>query len=404
MPPICKPSVIALLLASGPLYAAGYQLSEQSATGLGRAFAGDAAIADNASVLGRNPGAITRFDRPTFSGGVIYIQPKVDIAGHISNHLTGEVQSAAANDIAQDAWVPNFYWVTPLNDRLSLGLSLASYYGLGVKMPGNYNASLFGDIAEIKTVDAGLALAYQLTPCLSLGAGLSVIYGEGEVGGSLKLANDTVVNHVQGDGTAMGWNVGMLLTPTEQTRIGLSYRNQVDLKLKGDAINANQPDTGHLILTLPATAELALFHKLTDTLAMHGSISWSDWSKFAGINAILDSGNTMPFDNGYMKDSWRYAIGVTYQLAPRWQLRSGVAYDQTPIPASQRTITIPDSDRYWYSLGVGYLYSSALSVDLGLTLLDGQRVDVDKTKYFATLNGASEGDAWLAGLQLNYRF
>ena len=39
--------------------AAGFQLAEYSATGLGRAFAGEAAMADNASAQFRNPAMLT---------------------------------------------------------------------------------------------------------------------------------------------------------------------------------------------------------------------------------------------------------------------------------------------------------------------------------------------------------
>ncbi len=74
------------------------------------------------------------------------------------------------------------------------------------------------------------------------------------------------------------------------------------------------------------------------------------------------------------KTGWRYALGMTYQVAPKWQLRSGIAYDESPVPAANRTISIPDSDRIWYSLGVGYQYSKALSVDVGVTLIDGKKV------------------------------
>ena len=43
-----------ITLATQQATAAGFQLNAQSATGLGRAFAGDAVIADNASVMSRN--------------------------------------------------------------------------------------------------------------------------------------------------------------------------------------------------------------------------------------------------------------------------------------------------------------------------------------------------------------
>lgn len=110
MQSIIKPSAIALLVIAGQTHAAGFQLAEQSATGLGRAFAGEAAIADNASVLGRNPGAITRFKQTAFSGGFIYIRPQVDIEGRVSDKLVTPVgslptgnKSADASDVAGDA-------------------------------------------------------------------------------------------------------------------------------------------------------------------------------------------------------------------------------------------------------------------------------------------------------------
>lgn len=402
MHPLLKPSAIALLLIASHTHAAGYQLAEQSATGLGRAFAGEAAIADNASVLSRNAAAMSRFDQTAFSGGVIYVRPEVNINGKVDS------QSAAASDIANDAWIPNAYLIMPLNEQWRLGFSATSYYGLGVKMPDNYSASHFGNVSNIKTVDVGTALAYQVTPLLAVGAGLSVTYGEGEVGGNLKLGSHTLVSHVEGEGAELGWNLGLLLTPSAQTRVGLGYRHGIDLKLKGDAINLGKHETGHLVLTLPATAELALFHQLSDQLALHGSVNWSDWSQFSGLTAILDNAEVMDFKAGYMKDSWRYSLGMTYQFTPQWQLRSGLAYDQSPIPADQRSMTIPDSDRIWYSIGVGHQYSKALSIDLGITLLDGKKVEVTKSKdvvaYVSRLNANSEGDAWLAGAQLNYLF
>ena len=45
----------ATLLAAGGVNAAAFQLAEVSTSGLGRAYAGEAAIADNASVVATNP-------------------------------------------------------------------------------------------------------------------------------------------------------------------------------------------------------------------------------------------------------------------------------------------------------------------------------------------------------------
>ena len=386
MHPIIKPSAIALLVIAGQTHAAGFQLAEQSATGLGRAFAGEAAIADNASVLSRNAAAMTRFDQMALSGGAIYVSPDVNIEGKTAGLLTHA--DATAHDIAAAAWVPNAYLIIPLNEQWRLGFSATSYYGLGVKMPDNYSAGHFGNVSDIKTMDLGTSLAYRINEMWSVGAGISAIQGEGEVGGTFPSRN-LIAKHLQGDGWAWGWNVSSLLELSEQTRIGLSYRHDVNFdalwgtlllrptqRLDGPVTELR--DTGSLDLPLPATAELAAFHQLTDKLALHGSLNWTNWSKFVQLGSGSGSTNlqNMHIKDEHWEDSWRYAVGMTYQVTPQWQLRSGVAYDASPVPADRRTISIPDADRIWYSLGMGYQFTPNLTVDLGLTLIDGKKVDV----------------------------
>ena len=264
---IMKPSLIALLVLSSQAQAAGFQLAEQSATGMGRAFAGEAAIADNASVLSRNAAAMTRFERTAFSGGVIHIQPDVNIEGVTRVPTTqGPVTlDASANDIADGAWVPNAYLILPLNDQWWLGLAATSYYGLGVQMPDNYNAGHFGNVSDIKTVDLGASLAYRINRNWSVGAGLSAIQGEGEVGGTFP-SNNKIAKHLKGDGWALGWHLGTLLELSPATRIGLSYRHDVTLTLSGVAVGTDllghmQPrQNREFALRAPACTPLEILH------------------------------------------------------------------------------------------------------------------------------------------------
>ncbi|MGL5585573.1 MAG: outer membrane protein transport protein, partial [Plesiomonas sp.] len=78
---LLKKSVLATTVAllSAQASAAGYQVGEHSAAGLGRAFAGEGAVADNAAVVIRNPAAMMMFDAPAISGGFTYIDPAVDV-------------------------------------------------------------------------------------------------------------------------------------------------------------------------------------------------------------------------------------------------------------------------------------------------------------------------------------
>ncbi|AZQ84693.1 hypothetical protein EKO29_12125 [Colwellia sp. Arc7-635] len=71
----------AITLATFNSYSASFQLNETSASGLGRAFAGDGVIADDAAVLARNPAAMALFDKASLSIAATYVDPGVDIEG-----------------------------------------------------------------------------------------------------------------------------------------------------------------------------------------------------------------------------------------------------------------------------------------------------------------------------------
>ncbi|MEC9334537.1 MAG: outer membrane protein transport protein, partial [Pseudomonadota bacterium] len=62
-------------LASSSALAAGFQVNEHSANGLGRAMAGQAAKPENASILATNPAAIGVFKEAEFSASVSFIDP-----------------------------------------------------------------------------------------------------------------------------------------------------------------------------------------------------------------------------------------------------------------------------------------------------------------------------------------
>ncbi|MCG6469285.1 outer membrane protein transport protein, partial [Vibrio parahaemolyticus] len=98
---------LSLLGTSGMANAAGFQLAEYSATGLGRAYAGEAAMADNASSQWRNPAMLTYLEGTQVSVGAIYVNPNIDVDG-TSTFVNGP-NKASSHDFAHDAVIPNFY-------------------------------------------------------------------------------------------------------------------------------------------------------------------------------------------------------------------------------------------------------------------------------------------------------
>ncbi|MBD9250448.1 MAG: long-chain fatty acid transporter, partial [Cronobacter sakazakii] len=93
-------------------------------------------------------------------------------------------------------------------------------------------------------------------------------------------------------------------------------------------------------------------------------------------------------------------LGTTYYMDDNWTFRTGIAFDDSPVPEQQRSISIPDQDRLWLSAGTTYAFNEDASVDAGVSYMHGQHVEFTEGPY----TFKSEGKAWLYGVNFNYRF
>ncbi|OXY82095.1 outer membrane protein transport protein [Oceanimonas doudoroffii] len=412
---------------TGQAQAAAFQLAEQSTSGLGRAYAGEGAAADNAAVLGRNPAAMTLFERPALSAGAVYVNPEVDVEGKPTPPQAAGAASAdlptQSDDIADDAVVPFFYYVQPINARWAAGVGAFTNYGLSTTFQDNHYAGPVAGKTSLTTINFNPSLAYRMNKHLSLGAGFNAVYADAELirhtglvavsNPGLGLEPKSEFVRLSGDDWGYGWNIGLLLEANEHNRWALTYRSEIELTLEGDYSSAkpavvpglpvgtsSQTIPGKLDLTLPAIAELSGFHRVHPEWALHYGLMWTEWSSFKELRALGQDGDTLFQKDEKFKNSWRISAGVTHELSPDWTLRGGLAYDQSPVPAATRSISIPDVDRTWYTLGATYRVNDALSLDGALAFLNGGKVEVNESPY----QFSSGGDAWLLGLQMNYRF
>ncbi|WP_028116736.1 outer membrane protein transport protein [Ferrimonas senticii] len=386
--------------------AAGFQLAEYSATGLGRAYAGEAAMADNASSQGRNPALLMHLEGRQLSAGLVYVDPNIDSEGKVNGKIPAD-----ADDFAPSAVLPNFYYSNKVNDNWAYGISLNASHGMATELPKDHAAAIFGSDVGIEAIELVPAVAYQLTDTVAVGAGVRVIYGKGHVTATAPtwfplVPAGTELKSVDGDGFDFGYQLGATWQPSADRRLGFNYRSEVDLKLEGNAVGMADK-SGSLTLPLPATAELAGFHQLTDKFAMHASVNWTNWSAFKTLTVDLDSGVSDKLKDENFKDNWRYALGATYQVNDKLVARTGVALDEGAATDEYRTLSIPDSDRLWFSAGVGYQATENLNLDLSLTYIKAKDASItnekDKTTG-AVYNGEISGDVYLVGVQASYRF
>ncbi|MEZ8867308.1 outer membrane protein transport protein [Vibrio splendidus] len=415
---------VGLLSTSTVTHAAGFQLAEYSATGLGRAYAGEAAIADNAGSQWRNPALLTYLEGTQVSVGAIYVDPNIDIDGTSTSAFTGAKSSSNSSDFAHSAVIPNFYVSHKYNDKFALGFAAGTNYGMETDLGKDFGGANHGNEASVTTMELNLNAAYQVLESVSIGGGIRYIMAEGSFGAVASapfplagVAKGDTLKYMEGDDTAWGWQVGTAWQINENNRLGFTYKSEVDLTLEGHAEGAGftlpqgQKRNGSMDLALPATAELASFHQLTEKVAVHASINWTNWSSFKELVADFPTESVSIKEENW-EDNYRFAIGTTYQMTPKLALRSGIAYDTSAVSEEHRTATIPETDRTWLSIGAGYQWSEQLTLDAGFTYILAKDAKMHETDpgfggadmFGGSFEGEVTGSIWLVGIQANYRF
>ncbi|HEI8866537.1 long-chain fatty acid transporter FadL [Serratia sp. AKBS12] len=411
----------AVAIISSNVSAAGFQLNEYSSSGLGRSFSGEGAVADNATAASRNPATMMMFDSPALSVGAIFVDPDVDISGTSSSGA-----SLDSKNIAPAQWIPNLHYIHPLNDQWAVGGSVTSNYGLATEFNDGYTAGPYGGKTDLTTVNLNLSAAYRLNQHFSFGLGFDAVYAKakleryaGESGPALGMPADTQISHLKGDEWGYGWNAGLLYEVDDNNRYSLTYRSEIKIDFDGDykssipsRYNPLQGRTGlpwgtdgntipgSLTLHLPEMWEISGYNKVAPQWAIHYSLAYTSWSQFQELRATGNNGQTLFEKHEGFKDAYRIALGTTYYYDDNWTFRTGIAFDDSPVPAQNRSISIPDQDRFWLSAGTTYAFNKNASVDVGVSYMHGQHVTVKEGPY----TFESEGKAWLYGANFNYTF
>ncbi len=390
----------ALASVAGNAGAAAFQLKEKSAKGLGRAFAGSISAPGDASVIADNPAAMRLLDGRVFQADASVVNYTIDFKGQGRDTLGRPQSGGDGGDAGDTSPVPALYFHTPLGDHAHLGLSVTAPFGFKTEYDSNWMGRYNGIKTEIKAVDLGLSLSYDVNPYVSLGASVFVERAEAELYDAVDfgavLAGARAPGFAPGsaDGytrieakdDAVGFTLGGLFTPVEGTNIGIAYRSKVDHKLNDADISFDVPasaapllaaarpgwfvDTqASTALNLPATLTGSISHQVNDRWTLMADVTRTGWSKFAEVRLDFDSAQpTRALDFGYRNTTFA-SIGAEYRYNEKLTLRAGLATDQSPVTDDTRDVRVPDTDRKWVSLGATYRASGSAEYSVGYTHL-----------------------------------
>lgn len=444
--------VASMLFTSTTALAAGICITEKSVKGLGNAFAGGAAVAEDASTIYFNPAGLTRLSGSQVQAGAHVIMTSFKFDNEGSTTVLPmpppagppmPLKGGDGGDGGDTHFVPNFFYSQDISDRLKVGIGIISPFGLGTEYSDNWVGRYHTIKSEILTVDINPTIAYKINSELSIGFGFSAQYMDAELTNNIDFGTmDYVIaaklgvppigltpqGHdgyvkLEGDDWGYGFNLGVLFEPTEKTRIGLAYRSRIRYELEGDAdFSTPAPAAGlagflGLVNTdvdadidMPDSVSLSVYHQLNDEWAIMADITWTNWSVVDELRIKFDSGANDSVTTFDWEDTHRYSIGATFTPNSQWTFRTGISFDETPVPnAQRRTPRVPDEDRIWLALGTSYQFNDRMGFDVGYTYIFADEAEIDKTAagediFRGALKGEFEGYSNIISAQFNWKF
>ena len=366
----------ALLVMAGNAGASGFALIEQSASGMGNAFAGGAAVAEDASTIFFNPAGMSRLSGSQLSVAAHAIRPSAKFTNTGSAAALGRPLGTNGGDAGSWAIVPNGYLVMEINPKMRAGLGVNAPFGLQTEYQNGWAGRFQALKSSVETLNINPSVSYQASDSLSLGFGLNYQ----KIRAGLTSAQNFVVGEgmssMSGSDAAWGVNLGALLDLGNSGRVGIAYRSSISYKLSGTlvvtsptgAVALNRPVTADM--KMPDTFSMSYFRALDNKWDVMTDLTWTGWGKFSELR-IIDAvtGVTRSVTPENWKNTLRFSVGSNYHYNDQWTARMGLAVDQAGVADAFRTARIPDGNRTWLSVGGQYKPSKQTALDFGYSHL-----------------------------------
>jgi long-chain fatty acid transport protein len=392
--------------------AGGFAIGTQSGSGTGNAFTGGAAAADDASVAWYNPALMTLLPGKQVAGALHILKPSFKFENTSSTAVGND-----GGDGGGWAFVPNGFFTMAISPNVSFGLALNVPFGLKTEYDPNWRGRFLAIKSEIKTVNLNPSIAYKVSEIVSIGAGFSYQKLEAQLTNSV-LGLGT--SNLEADDDGFGYNFGISIQPSPNTRIGAHYRSAIKYDLEGTAkftVTAGNANV-KADLEVPDSASLSLYQKLGPNWELLGDVTWTGWSSIKSLQVICTSQSAAcPVVGGPLggpaavptlafnwKDTWRYGLGANYKMSPQTKLRFGLAFDETPTNDIDRTPRLPDEDRTWVALGVQWKPSKTSILDVGYAHEFIKDASINRPSQGGTVVGTFKNQADILSVQFSMSF
>ena len=403
--------IIIALISLSPiaLCAQGYQVNLQGQVQQGMGGAGTAYVQD-AAVLFFNPGAASFFTGNSVNLGV---SPTISHGEFLDKNTNQKAETKSPVSYPFAA-----YGIFGLKDSSNLKFGLAVYtpFGSTVQWQDAWMGRFALTRLQLQAIFFQPTVSYKITDKIGVGAGF--VYSDGKVNLQKDIpvidANGTY-GHAELAGKAVGYgfNAGVYFKPIDKFSIGLTYRSQVNMKVKsGDAtftvpssIASNFPNGKFTAqLPLPQVVTLGLAYSATEKLALALDINFVGWKAYdtlafdyaTNTPSLIDTKSARNY-----KNTVAFRLGGQYKVTESFAARLGIAYGISPVQNGYVTPETPDANRINYTIGLGYTINKKMGVNASLLFTTLKRED---TNLETNLSGTYKTNVVVPGISLFYNF
>jgi long-chain fatty acid transport protein len=424
-------SVLIVCIALG----GGYQLNEQGAraVGMGGAFV---ARASDPSAIYFNPAGLAFQSGINVLGGANLIMPSTKFKN------AAGVETSTKSQVFTPI---NLYGIYQLSDQLVAGIGVFNPFGLGTEWPDTWSGRQIAVKSDVQTFYINPTVSYKISDQLSVGLGVSYIYGSATIGYKVPTYG-TVVSPVPGapylapvpssategsvnldaTSTGFGFNFGVIYKPMDKMSVGLSFRSETKLEFKGTAtfsdMKALTPyfpgGDGSTTLPMPMNIFVGASYDVMSDLTVEADFQYIGWSAYKELAVTIPNGPLFPFPPAPISygsiplqkagapsvknwnDGYMLRGGAEYKMDAQVTLRGGLILDLTPQPPSKAEPMLPDADRVDVTLGGSYKLSDNFSVDAAYMLVLFMERDAKASAFPGTYNS----NAHIFSLNLGYSF
>ncbi|HUH93606.1 MAG TPA: outer membrane protein transport protein [Casimicrobiaceae bacterium] len=334
-----------LCLATGQAFGAAFGLQTQNASGLGHAYSGGAAAAEDVSTIFYNPAGLVRLHstQAVVSGNLVC--PSIKFHDNGSQPAMFQPLGGTGGDAGSCTILPNAYLGVPFTDKWSFGIGVNVPFGLETEYDSDWLGRFQAVKSKLETVNINPVLSWEPTPHLTVGGGVSWqrvkatltqklnyagLFAQGV--GSLVAAGQVPASaasaligsagglesnaDVSGNDSGWGWNVGILWQANDQTRIGAAYRSRIKYDITG-SVNFTNPTASSLGPLPPALAPAGAL--------LVGGVNGSICTGVQGGNAVTEAGCSQDVSVS-LKMPDIANVSVFHQFNNRWDLMADLQW------------------------------------------------------------------------------